>query len=54
LLEFYSVTHDARKHATQKKYTQQILLEFNAAIWFSKDCKLYNFTTHYVQTIFLL
>jgi len=31
--------------------TKQILLEFNAVICFNKDCKLYNLTTHYIQTI---
>jgi len=29
----------------------KILLEFNAAILFNKNCKLYNLTTHYIQII---
>jgi len=32
--------------------TKQILLEFNAVIFFNKDYKVYNFTTHYIQIIF--
>jgi hypothetical protein len=31
--------------------TKQILLEFNMAIWFNKDCKLYNLKIHYIQII---